>query len=71
MTIVAVPGGLEYHDDSLRVCIMNRAGRTLVNRSVCNDVEAVSDLIQIHANACSQSSSSSPVGAAPASLATP
>ena len=37
--------GLDYHDDSVQVCVMNPEGVELVNRSVPNDVEAVGELI--------------------------
>jgi transposase len=39
---------LDYHDDAIRVCVMNQEGRVLLNRSVCNDVEAVMDTILMY-----------------------
>jgi transposase len=33
--------GFDYHDDSIRVCVMNEEGQTLLNRSVGNSVERV------------------------------
>lgn len=37
--------GFDYHDDSIRVCVMDEDGNTLVNRSVPNDVGTVIDLV--------------------------
>lgn len=37
--------GFDYHDDSIRVCVMDEDGHTLVNRSVPNEVGAVIDLV--------------------------
>jgi len=45
MSILALYVGLDYHDDSIQVCVMNEAGVELVNRSVPNDVEMVGELI--------------------------
>ncbi len=45
MTILALYVGLDYHDDTIQVCVMNEAGVELVNRSVPNDVEMVGELI--------------------------
>ena len=45
MTILAFYVGLDYHDDSIQVCVMNEEGLELVNRSVANDVDAVGELI--------------------------
>jgi transposase len=33
--------GLDYHEDSIRVCVVDREGTTLLNRDVSNDVEFV------------------------------
>lgn len=30
--------GVDYHDDSIQVCVMDEDGNSLVNRSVANDV---------------------------------
>lgn len=48
MEIVPVYVGLDYHNDSIRVCVMNEQGDTLVNRSVCNSPGAVRDLVRCH-----------------------
>ena len=45
MAILPLYVGLDYHDDSIQVCVMNSEGVELVNRSVRNDVEAVGELI--------------------------
>ena len=37
--------GFDYHDDSIRVCVMDEDGNPLVNRSVPNDVGGVIDLV--------------------------
>ncbi|MEX0611878.1 MAG: IS110 family transposase, partial [Pirellulales bacterium] len=41
MSMIPVCVGFDYHDDSIRVCVMNKAGKVLVNRSVANSVELV------------------------------
>jgi transposase len=45
MAILSLYVGLDYHDDSIQVCVMNSEGIELVNRSVPNDVEMVGELI--------------------------
>jgi transposase len=45
MSIVRVSVGLDYHDDSIRVCILNEEGDTLVNRDVPNDPGAVRNVV--------------------------
>src|ERR1044071_1664071 len=37
--------GFDYHDDSIRVCVMDEDGNTLVNRSAPNDVPYIIDLV--------------------------
>ena len=44
--ILRVYGGLDYHSDSIRVCVMTENGQELVNRSVCNDVGGVRDAVE-------------------------
>ena len=41
MSMIPVCVGFDYHDDSIRVCVMNEAGKTLLNRPVGNSVELV------------------------------
>ena len=36
MYIVTIFVGLDYHSDSIRVCVMTQEGETLLNRSVAN-----------------------------------
>lgn len=48
MEIVPVYVGLDYHTESIRVCVLNEQGETLVNRSVANDPGAVRDLVRSH-----------------------
>jgi len=45
MTIVMVNVGLDYHEDSIRVCVVDEQGEVLVNRDVENHPAAVQDLI--------------------------
>jgi transposase len=41
MSSIAVVVGVDYHQDSVRVCVLNADGRKLANRSVGNDAQAV------------------------------
>lgn len=41
MSSVPVFAGLDYHQDSVQVCVVDGAGRTLSNQAVANDVSAV------------------------------
>jgi len=41
MAIVKVFVGLDYHDESVQVCVMNFKGKILVNRKVANDWRAI------------------------------
>lgn len=45
MSIVPIYVGLDYHDDSIRVCIMDHEGSELVNRNRPNDVEMVGEFV--------------------------
>jgi len=45
MSILRVYVGLDYHTDSIRVCILDQEGEPLVNRDVENDPGAVRDLV--------------------------
>ncbi len=54
MSILALYVGLDYHDDSIQVCVMNSEGVELVNRSVANDVEMVGELIWNYGAPCSE-----------------
>ena len=48
MEIVPVYVGLDYHSDSIRVCVLDEQGETVVNRSVANNPGAVRDLVRSH-----------------------
>ena len=41
MCMIPVCVGFDYHDDSIRICVMSQSGKTLLNRSVANSVELV------------------------------
>src|SRR6476619_8417197 len=41
MSMIPVCVGFDYHDDSIRICVMSESGQTLLNRSVANSVELV------------------------------
>ena len=41
MCSVPVFVGLDYHQDSVQVCVMNEAGSTLYNKPVANDVDEI------------------------------
>lgn len=45
MTVVELFVGLDYHDDEIRVCVMNAEGCVLANRGRCNDVESVAEFV--------------------------
>ena len=46
MDIVPVQVGLDYHEETIRVCVMNEDGDELVNRNAANDPHAVRDLVR-------------------------
>ena len=46
MDMLHVYLGLDYHSDSIRVCIMTGNGEELFNRSVCNSVGAVREAVE-------------------------
>lgn len=48
MTSVPVFAGLDYHQDAVQVCVLNRQGETLCNRSVANDVDAIERVLARH-----------------------
>jgi transposase len=48
MSKVTVYVGLDYHKDSIQVCVMDPAGKILVNRSCPNRAEAVVALVAGH-----------------------
>ena len=48
MSKLTVYVGLDYHKDSIQVCVMDRAGKILANRSCPNRVQAVVALVAAH-----------------------
>lgn len=48
MEIVPVYVGLDYHSDTIRVCVMDADGETMINKDVANDPGAVRDLVRIY-----------------------
>ena len=48
MSKVTVYVGLDYHKDSIQVCIMDTAGKILANRSCSNQAKAVVALVAAH-----------------------
>jgi len=48
MEIVPVYVGLDYHSETIRVCVMDTDGQMLVNKNVENDPGAVRDLVRVH-----------------------
>ena len=45
ITSLTVHAGIDYHDDTIRVCVLNDEGEVLVNRDVNNNPGAVRDLV--------------------------
>lgn len=48
MPIVPVFVGLDYHQDSVQVCVLDSEGKTLGNSSVRNDVNAIESFVARH-----------------------
>ena len=48
MSSIPVFVGLDYHQDSVQVCVLNAQGQRLVNRSVSNDAAAVARVATLH-----------------------
>lgn len=48
MEIVPVYLGLDYHDETVRVCVMDADGDALINRNLGNDPGALRDLVLTH-----------------------
>ena len=48
MARVSVYVGLDYHDDSVRVCVLDQAGRPLANRDCPNDAQAIAAFVRRH-----------------------
>ena len=52
MRSVPVYVGLDYHQDSIRVCVVTAEGQERVNRDVANDVESVRLLVARYGKPC-------------------
>jgi len=48
MVTVAVFVGLDYHDETVQVCILNAQGEPLANRACANDYQAITDFVRRH-----------------------
>jgi len=48
MDSVAMYVGLDYHQDSIQVCVMDETGQVRLNRSCANDPSAVTTLVGVH-----------------------
>ena len=48
MSKVTVYVGLDYHKDSIQVCVMNTAGKVLLNQSCRNNARALTRLVAAH-----------------------
>jgi transposase len=48
MNTLPVYVGLDYHQDSVQVCVLDRAGGVLTNRSCVNDWQAIASLASQH-----------------------
>lgn len=48
MSSVPVFVGLDYHQDSIQVCVLDQEGRQLCNRSVANDADVVERFARLH-----------------------
>lgn len=47
MTMLPVYVGLDYHEDTIRVCILEQDGKLVLNRNEPNDVRRVAAVIQV------------------------
>lgn len=48
MSSVPIFVGLDYHQDAVQICILNREGERLCNRSVPNDVQMIQRVVAQH-----------------------
>ena len=48
MSIVPIYVGLDYHQDSVQVCVLNKQGERLANRAVENDAAAIHAAMSRH-----------------------
>ena len=52
MTKIAVFVGLDYHKDSVHVCVLDAAGKQLTNRACMNDWQAIEQTVRRHGVPC-------------------
>lgn len=52
MAKIAVFVGLDYHKDSVHVCVLDAAGKQLTNRSCLNDWQAIEQTVRRHGVPC-------------------
>jgi transposase len=48
MSSIPVFVGLDYHQDSVQVCVVDETGKTLSNRAVANDLDAIERAVRRH-----------------------
>jgi transposase len=48
MSSIPVFVGLDYHQDSVQVCVLDQEGKTLGNRSLGNDADAIESFVNRH-----------------------
>src|SRR6516225_2554900 len=48
MSKLSVFVGLDYHSDSIQVCVMDRTGQVVSNQKCPNDAHVVSALVRVH-----------------------
>ena len=46
MSSLSIYVGLDYHDETIRVCVMTQAGEMRFNRDMKNDPRAIAELIR-------------------------
>ena len=46
MSNVPVFVGLDYHQDSIQVCVLNQQGDVLLNRSAANDCQELARIVR-------------------------
>ncbi|MGB6970164.1 MAG: IS110 family transposase [Methyloceanibacter sp.] len=48
MSSLPVFVGLDYHQDSVQVCVMDQAGQMLTNRSLANDARGIDQVVRVY-----------------------
>ena len=52
MDSVRIFAGLDYHSESVQVCVMDASGKTLSNKSCANDAQAIRRQIEQYGTRC-------------------